>query len=82
MTTDVYLNMPSHYITGIADPLLLSAIQRLDIKLIVGETDPFRDDNRRLSDILWHKGVWHLFQVWSGRAHGYRRWREMLAWFI
>ncbi|QLH40094.1 MAG: esterase family protein [Defluviicoccus sp.] len=79
---DVYFNMPNHYIANMGDNGVLSDIRRLDIKLIVGEYDPFLDDNRRLSEHLWSKGIWHQFKVWNGRAHGYRRWREMVGWFI
>ena len=79
---DVYFNMPNHYIANMGENGILSDIRRLDIKLIVGEYDPFLDDNRRLSEHLWSKGVWHQFKVWNGRAHGYRRWREMVGWFI
>lgn len=80
---DVYLNMPNHYMHNVcANPPMLEAIRRLDIKLVVGETDPFLEDNRRLSETLWSKGIWHLFKVWNGRAHGYRRWRDMVTWFV
>lgn len=80
---DVYYHMPNHYMANIgAHNGALDAVRRLDIKLVVGETDPFLEDNKRLSGILWSKGVWHLFKVWSGRAHGYRRWREMVGWFL
>jgi esterase/lipase superfamily enzyme len=80
--TDVYFNTPSHFMTNVADHGLLAQIRQLDIKLIVGEHDPFLQDNRRFSEILSQKGVWHLFRVWNGRAHGFRRWREMIGWFV
>ncbi|HYN39626.1 MAG TPA: hypothetical protein VES39_10280, partial [Rhodospirillales bacterium] len=67
---------------NVGDNGVLNAIRRLDIKIVIGEYDPFLDDNRRLSETLWQKGVWHQFRVWSGRAHGFRRWREMLGWFV
>jgi Uncharacterized protein conserved in bacteria len=79
---DVYFNMPNHYMTNMGENGILSDIRRLDIKLVIGEYDPFLDDNKRLSDQLWSKGVWHLFKVWNGRAHGYRRWKEMIGWFV
>lgn len=79
---NVYFNMPNHYLPNLHDDGLLNAIRRLDIKIVIGEYDPFLDDNKRLSENLWHKGVWHLFRVWNGRAHGYRRWREMAGWFL
>lgn len=79
---DVYFNMPNHYMTNIGENGVLSQIRTLDIKIVIGENDPFLDDNRRLSETLWQKGVWHQFRLWSGRAHGYRRWREMLTCFV
>lgn len=79
---DVYFNMPNHYMNNLGENGVLENIRRLDIKIIVGEYDPFLEDNKRLSDILWQRGVWHLFRVWNGRAHGYRRWREMVGWFV
>jgi esterase/lipase superfamily enzyme len=74
--------MPNHYISNISDESQLEQLRRLDIKIVIGEYDPFLDDNQRLSDALWQKGVWHLLRVWNGRAHGYRRWREMVGWFL
>jgi esterase/lipase superfamily enzyme len=79
---DVYFNMPSHYMPNIADREVIDRIRRLDIKMVVGENDPFLGDNRHLSQSLWDKGIWHLFRVWNGRAHGYRRWREMVPCFL
>lgn len=78
---DVYFNMPNHYLYNLNGGTL-DALKRLDIKLVIGEHDPFLDDNRKLSGTLWEKGVWHQFRIWSGRAHGYRRWREMVCWFL
>ncbi len=79
---NVYFNMPNHYMANIGDENWLNSIRRLDIKIVIGEYDPFLGDNQRLSELLWAKGIWHMFRVWSGRAHGYRRWREMVTWFI
>lgn len=79
---DVYFHMPAHYMANLDDHGMLEQVRRLDIKLVVGEHDPFRADNARLSEILWAKGVPHLFRVWAGRAHGPRRWKEMVRWFL
>lgn len=79
---NVYFNMPNHYVENLHDENVLNAIRRLDIKIVIGEYDPFLSDNQRLSELLWGKGVWHQFRVWNGRAHGYRRWREMVGWFL
>ncbi len=79
---NVYFNTPPHYLVNLNESEKLEAIRRLDIKIIVGEYDPFLPDNRQLSDIMWSKGIWHLLKTWNGRAHGPRRWREMLNWFL
>jgi esterase/lipase superfamily enzyme len=79
---DVYFNMPNHYMANLSDAATLDRIRRLDVKIVVGEADPFLADNQRLSETLWAKGIWHLFKVWPGRAHGARRWREMVPCFL
>ncbi len=79
---DIYFNTPCHFIPQINDHWLLEAMRRLDIKLVVGERDPFLHNNQQLSQALWDKGIWHHFQVWSGRAHSFRRWREMITNFL
>ncbi len=79
---DVYFNTPNHYLQSLDDPVLLDRLRRLDIKIVIGEKDPFLPDNQALSDVLWRKGIWHLFRIWTGRAHSYRRWRDMLGCFL
>lgn len=79
---NIYFNMPNHYLPNLTCEQRLAALRRLDIKLVIGEYDPFLPDNQHLSHLLWTKGIWHSFRVWSGRAHGYRRWREMVTWFV
>lgn len=79
---NIYFHTPSHYLTNLHCDHRLNAIRSLDIKIVIGENDPFLDDNKRLSEILWQRGIWHQFRTWNGRAHGYRRWREMVGWFL
>lgn len=79
---DIYFNTPNHYLPNVHEAKQLAALRQLDIKFVVGENDPFLDDNRSLSEVLQRKNIPHLFRLWSGRAHGYRRWREMVGWFI
>ncbi len=77
---DVYLNTPAHFIPNLNDEGILQHVRALDIRLVVGEHDYFLDSNRRLSEALWSKGVWHTFQLWKGHAaHAPRYWREMVA---
>ena len=79
---DVYFNTPSHFMVNLTDPLLLEQLRRLEITIVIGETDPFLDNNRNLSQILWDRGVRHGFHVWPGYGHGSRDWREMVTRYL
>lgn len=54
----------------------------MDIILAVGKDDPFLDNDRHLSHILWDKGVWHALHEWDGRAHRSRDWRKMTLLYV
>ena len=62
---------------GLQDEAALANLRQLDIVLVVGEEDPFIENNRALSQALWDKGIWHALHVWWGRAHRFRYWRQM-----
>lgn len=79
---EIYYNTPAHFLPGLNCPMQLSALRRMKITLVVGEDDPFRGCNQRLSRILWGKGVWHALHFWPGRAHRARCWREMAPHFV
>lgn len=78
----VYFNTPSHFVPNLSDPHTLDHLRRLDIVLAVGDHDPFLDNNRQLSEALWHKGVWHALHVWQGRAHSPKSWRQMAPLYV
>ena len=73
----IYYNTPSHYLPGITDETILAQIRRMEITLVVGEDDPFIENTRTLSRVMWEKGIWHAMHVWWGRAHRFRYWRQM-----
>lgn len=74
---DVYFNTPTHFLPSLDCPQRLDQLREMDITLLIGKEDPFRENNERLSQILWDKGVWHKMHYWDGRAHRARFWREM-----
>lgn len=74
---DVYFNTPTHFLPSLDCPQKLSRLRKMDITLLIGKEDPFLENNQRLSQILWDKGVWHRMHYWDGRAHRARFWREM-----
>jgi esterase/lipase superfamily enzyme len=79
---DVYFNTPSHFMSNMTDPQLLEQLRKLDIKIVVGESDAFFQNNRALSQTLWDKGIGHAFHVWKGSGHGARNWREMVRLYL
>ncbi len=78
----VYHNTPSHFIPNLSDPGILDHLRRMEVVLAVGDQDPFLDNNRHLSQSLWHKGVWHALHIWQGRAHSPRHWRRMVDLYV
>jgi esterase/lipase superfamily enzyme len=48
----------------------------------VGGEDPFLENNRHLSRMLWEKGVWNALHVWDGRAHRASAWRKMAPIYV
>jgi esterase/lipase superfamily enzyme len=75
---NIYFHSPSHYLPGLNDEPKLNALRSMDIVLVIGDQDPFLQNNIELSEALWNKGVWHALHYWQGRAHRGRYWREMV----
>ena len=79
---DVYFNTPCHFMSNMTDPGLLELLRKLDITIVVGEADAFKDNNRELSQTLWNKGIRHAFHVWEGYSHSTRNWCEMVRLYL
>lgn len=79
---DVYFHTPEHFLANIHDPATLEQLRRLEIILAVGRDDPVRESNRRLSALLWDKGIWHALHLWDGEAHRPRDWRRMVPTYL
>jgi esterase/lipase superfamily enzyme len=79
---DIYFNMPRQYMSNLNDEYLINTIKKLDITLVIGETDPFLPGNRAFSDLLWSKGISHQFYVWDNDAHRPRYWRQMVKFYL
>jgi esterase/lipase superfamily enzyme len=79
---DIYFITPNHFLPNLNDPGYLEPLRRMEIALAVGEHDPFRESNCRLSQNLADKGVAHRFDIWPGEAHRARYWREMVQHYL
>jgi esterase/lipase superfamily enzyme len=76
--SDIYFHTPNHFVPNLDDPELLCRLRSLDITLAIGEEDYFFESNRKISQALWQKGVWHSFDIWPGAAHKACFWRQMV----
>jgi esterase/lipase superfamily enzyme len=77
----IYYHAPVQFLPNL-DGWRLDALRRMDIALVIGREDPFVDNNRHLSHILWGKGVWHALHEWDGRAHSGYYWRRMAPLYV
>lgn len=78
----VYYNNPCHFLPNLGESAQLHALRAMDIVLVVGRDDPFLENNRLLSRVLWEKGVRHQLSEWDGRAHQGRAWRKMAPLYV
>lgn len=78
----IYLNNPMEFIANEHEPHRLDALRRLDIIMAVGETDYNVDQNRRLSGLLWSKGIGNALRIWSGFSHDWPYWKQMIRLYM
>lgn len=81
----VYFNSPQHYIPNLHDNYYLDKINSSHhIHIYTGSgnyEDP--DANRRFSQVLWDKGIWHDLEIWGEDVtHDWPTWRSMLPHII
>jgi len=79
---DIYFNMPMQYMGNMHDAPTLNAIRNIEIILAVGETDPFAQNNRDFSEVLWSKCIPNQLNIWSDYAHRPRYWRQMVQLYL
>jgi esterase/lipase superfamily enzyme len=78
----VYFHTPAHFLPNLACPWRLDALRGMDIVLVVGQDDPFRDNNRHIGQILRDKGARPTLHEWEGRAHQGYHWRRMAPLYL
>jgi len=81
----VYFNSPEHYIKNMHDEYYLNLIKSSHhIHIATGSGD-YEDPeaNRRFSQVLWDKNIWHDLDVWGPDVrHDWTTWRKMLPYII
>lgn len=81
----VHYNSPYHYIPNLTDQWYLDKIKASNhIHIYTGSGD-FEDPeaNKRFSQVLWDKGIWHELSVWGPDVkHDWPTWRAMLPMIL
>ncbi len=79
---NIYYHMPTHFLPSLSCDWRLHHLRQMDIVMVIGNEDPFLDNNRHLSHLLHQKGVGHALHVWDGRAHRGHYWRQMAQIYV
>ena len=74
--------MPSHFVPEIRDRKVLRALRSIHFTLVVGEEDPFHENNVALAAALAAKKIPHSLRIWCDNAHRFRHWRQMARIYL
>ncbi|MEQ1530044.1 MAG: alpha/beta hydrolase-fold protein [Methylococcales bacterium] len=78
----IYHHTPSHFLPQLDCDWRLQHLRGMDMVFAIGKQDPFIENNRYLSHLLWSKGIWHAMHEWDGRAHRGKYWRKMAPLYL
>ncbi|MDJ1485722.1 alpha/beta hydrolase-fold protein [Cytophagaceae bacterium YF14B1] len=79
---EIYFNTPSHFLYNLQDEYWLEHLRQMEIVLTCGNEDPFLENNRAFSQLLWQKRICHSYYEWQGRAHKPHYWRQMIGVYL
>jgi esterase/lipase superfamily enzyme len=74
--------MPSHFVPEITDRKHLRALRSIPFNFVVGEEDPFLENNIDMAAALEAKKIPHSVRVWCDNAHRFRHWRQMIRIYL
>lgn len=82
---DVYYNSPCHYLPNLTDHGILEQIRKSNHIHILSGSGDYEDPDaaRRLSGILYNKGIWYELDIWGkDMTHDWPTWRAMLPHYL
>jgi esterase/lipase superfamily enzyme len=74
--------MPSHFVPEIKDKKQLRALRSIQFTFVVGEEDPFLQNNIDTAAAMGAKKIPHTLRVWCDNAHRFRHWRQMIRIYL
>ena len=79
---DCYFLNPADFLPNLNDPWLLDRMRENKWVLVTGDRDICLDDNRRMAELMRHKGVPVHLHVWNNSEHDWPQWREMAKAYL
>lgn len=79
---DLFAILPSHFVPKLTSPERLRQIRRIEFTMVIGEEDPFCDNNVALSEAFARQKIKHELHLWCGNAHRFRYWRQMARVYL
>lgn len=79
---NIYYNMPSRYMPNLTDEGILNHVRKIKFTLVVGNQDPFLNNNEHFVATLYKKQVNTEFFVWNEEAHRASYWRQMVKLYF
>jgi esterase/lipase superfamily enzyme len=77
-----FTNLPA-FLPGLTDEAYLGPLRSMQPKVIAtGAEDPNVADSVKISSLLRDKGVDVRFEIWSGWAHDWPYWKEMMRRYV
>jgi esterase/lipase superfamily enzyme len=74
--------MPSLWIPEIRDKKALRALRSIPFTFVIGEEDPFYENNVQMAAAMAAKKIPHTLRVWCGDVHRFRYWRQMIRIYL
>jgi esterase/lipase superfamily enzyme len=74
--------VPSHFVPLLTDRKRLKSIRDVQFTFVVGDEDPFFDNNVAMCDALTRQNVRNELHAWCGNAHRFRYWRQMVRVYL
>ena len=74
--------MPSQFIPKMRDKKLLRGLRAIHFTLVIGEEDPFYQNNLDLANAMTAKKIPHALKIWCGDVHRFRYWRQMIRIYL
>lgn len=74
--------IPCHLVPAITDAGHLQAAREVRFTLVIGDEDPFYENNVELSRALSGQRIPNELHEWCGNAHRFRYWRQMIRIYL